>query len=174
VTVRTQVTESFDASLSAVAAENGGQILPSGKVQWLFDQKPGVTDDLKYLVRLPALAGQYAATTEVAIVQASGAKVLGTYPLTITLTGGKAEIAASAWNLASNLPVSQCDRTRRDKILLLLTNVELNLGRNVWDQERAISDLLAAVDQVRGIDKVDTSELRLAIDQLLGYWEATR
>jgi hypothetical protein len=55
---------------------------------------------------------------------------------------------------------------------MLLDAVSVNPGRTSWEQEQAIADLLDAIDEVRKIEGADTTALRLAVDQLLGYWEA--
>jgi hypothetical protein len=167
-----QVTESVDQALVVVAAEDGGQILANGVVQWQPSPQAGSTSRLRYLVRFPEEGGYYATGTQVAVVRPDRLEVIGTYPLDLYLPEGEAAISSTAWKLAFMLSSQVCSSASRGAILDALSRVNSNGSSPIKDQERAISDLLAAVAEIRGCDKVGTFELRTEIDRMLGYWEA--
>ncbi len=168
----TRVRETLDPALAIVGVLAGGLRLPTGEIEWRFDQTAGETARLAYLVRLPQAAGTYRTTTEVASVGAGGASVYGTYVLDIALSQGEAELAAGAEQLALAISAKGADAANREKILTALAAVRANPGATAADRERAIGDLLAAIENVKALRSVDPAPLRLALDELLAVWEA--
>jgi hypothetical protein len=168
----TRVRETLDPALQFVDALDGGTLGPAGFAEWQFAQDANATDSLVYLVRLPSIAGKFGTTTEVAAVTSSGVTVFGTYPLDLTMARGEAEILQDAQRLAQAIPAKGNDASRRSKIVSALAAVAANPGASAAEREDAISALLSAIDQAKGLRSVDPTPLRLDLDALLAAWEA--
>ncbi len=168
----TRVRESLDPALELVTLLGGGVQLPSGELEWRCEQQSGATEHLVYVVRMPSSAGTYRVTTEVANVVGGEARAYGTYVLDLNLARGESDALGSAVLLAQAIPSKGADASNRAKILKLLSDVAANTGATAQDRERAIADLLAAVDEVKALRTVDRTPLRLAIGELLAAWEA--
>jgi hypothetical protein len=168
----TRVREELDPALAVVDVLSGGQRLPSGEIEWQLDQPAGATDRLAYVVRLPPAAGTYRTTTEVASLTPAGVRVDGTYSLELALGRGEPEVLAEAERLALELPAKGPDASNRQKILAALASVRGNPGTSAADRERAIGDLLSAVDDAKALRSVDPTPLRLELGALLAAWEA--
>jgi subtilase family serine protease/flagellar hook assembly protein FlgD len=168
----TRVRESLDPALRVTEIRNGGAARTGGGVEWVFDQAPGATQRLTYVVRLPEVAGAYQTTSEVARMVGGVATIAGTYPLPLQLQASAASLQADAERLASAISTRSCEGNVRNAILADLAAVRANPGRTAQDRERAIGKLLDAAARTDGLQSVDRAPLRLAIDALLAVWEA--
>jgi hypothetical protein len=170
-----RMVERLDPGLTVVEVLDGGRAKGTSEVEWLGQLEAGENDVLRYLVRLPAAAGSYRSDAELSVIGPDGSEVIyGTYPLTLDLTEGRQELHEAAVAAARALGSSGSTGMVRRRVLALLAEVEANPGLTTADQERAIDDLLGAVEQVRNLRSCDKTGLRYALDRLLGYWEALR
>jgi subtilase family serine protease/flagellar hook assembly protein FlgD len=170
----TRVREHLDPGLLVESIRNGGVLLPDGDIEWTLDQDAGELDSLEYLLRLPATAGTYQTTAEVARMVAGQAEAAGTYPLSITLSAGAPELQSQAEQLAAALPTQGSNKSHRQKILNDLAKVKSQRWQYPQEREAAIGYLLDAVDQLGALQGVEVTQLRLAIDSLLALWEERR
>jgi Tol biopolymer transport system component len=169
---QTRVREAVDPALDVLRIADPGTRIADGRIEWTFLEAGGDTRRLEYLVRLPETAGSWTDTTEVAAILASGVRVVGSFPLEVTLPDGTSDVFGTAQQLALDIPTHGLDGTRRKEILSRLASVQANAGATAKDRERAIGDLLAAVDAARALQTIDPSALRLQLDLLLAVWEA--
>jgi subtilase family serine protease/flagellar hook assembly protein FlgD/Tol biopolymer transport system component len=169
----TRIREELDPALQLVSVLDDGEWTPAtGTIEWLAQLDHGETDRLSYLVRLPAEAGTYRTTAEVTALLASGEHVAGTYPLDLVLERGAPGLLEDADKLARALPAKGPDAAKRATILARLDAVRRNHGACAADRERAIGDLLVAVDRTKALRTADPTALRLALDALIAFWEA--
>jgi flagellar hook assembly protein FlgD/subtilase family serine protease len=164
--------ESVDPALGIVSAYGGGQLVSPGTIEWSFHAPVGETSLLEYLIRFPAEAGSYATTAEVLLAGPSGLTPVGTYPLVLVLPDGVSTLQSNAETLAEAIPARGTDAGNRRVILDRLAAVRANPGLTAEDRERAVTDLLAAIDAARALRGVDPVPIRLILADLLGFWEA--
>jgi subtilase family serine protease/flagellar hook assembly protein FlgD len=168
-----RIVERLDPGLAVVEVLDGGKAEGTSEVEWLGRLETTGEDALRYLVRLPAVAGSYQTTAELSVIGPDGIDVYGIYPLTLDLSEGRQELHDMAVAAARGLRNRGSTGMVRRRVLALLSQVAINPGLTTADQERAIDDLLEAVRHVRSLHS-DNTGLRYALDRLLGYWEAQR
>ena len=167
-----RVEERLDARLSLVEIFDGGTEEPEDTIRWLRTVAAGERQAFRYQARLPSSAGRFETSATLTVRDPSGDRSYGTFPFEIVLEQGAAELSAATFALAEALPENGENANLREKILARLSSVAANAGVTTDDRERAIADLLAAVDLLRQVQGVDRAPLRYAISRLLGFWEA--
>jgi hypothetical protein len=72
------------------------------------------------------------------------------------------------------LPSHGPDSNVRRDIQTRLASVQARVVSNRADAEENIDDLLEAVESAEKLKTVDPTPMRLALDELIRYWEARR
>jgi hypothetical protein len=95
-----------------------------------------------------------------------------TVSLDLSVSATPAALMTNAQTLATALPSHGQDRAVRQKILAELASVQARTVTKRADAEENIEDLLEAVESARKLRTVNPTPMRLALDELVRYWEA--
>jgi hypothetical protein len=167
----TRVRESFDPLLTLLRTSPAGTV-SAGLIEWQQDLATNGSAAFTYFVRAPDLVGTFHTASEIAALRASGAKVFGTVPLDLHVAESAADLAADAASAVRLLPASGHDGVIRAKIEQALSD---GAGRPIagrTDVEANLIELLDAIDQAKALQSVDPTAVRLALDELVSFWEA--
>jgi len=137
---------------------------------------PSLTMVFEYLARVPDQAGTFPVRTTVGVTSSCDSPpnpdpraVDNTLQLSVAENG--AGLLADANAAAAALPSTGGDGTVRANIQQKLSAVGSRVVTTKTDAEANLTDLLAAVDQAKTLT-VDPTAMRLALDELIRYWEA--
>ena len=107
-----------------------------------------------------------------AALQSSGPRVFGTFPFDLTVAQTGQDLQANASAAAALLPSSGKDGAIRTQIQQALASVAARPIHSRTDIEANLKDLLGAAAQASSLRTVDPTAVRLALDELIRYWEA--
>ncbi|MHB8873510.1 MAG: Ig-like domain-containing protein [Myxococcaceae bacterium] len=170
---QTRVRETLSAPLWAVDARPQASISASRQlIEWAFPLARDEAKSLRYFVRLPDAAGTYATYTELAAIRPTGTRVFGTFGLDLTVSGTGTDLLLAAQATAALLPASGHDGVLRGKIESELTKVQLRPVASRADIEENLENLLEAVEDAERLNSSNKTSVRLAVDELIRYWEA--
>lgn len=170
------VSHTLPQGAKALAAEPSATIPTNGQqAQWNFNLGASQSKDLSLYLRLPASTGSYTLGTAVSSVVNGQSTLYGNYSLALQVTA--AGDAAATTKLMADLNAltfaSNKDRQSRDKAVKAIKDA---IAQN--KPERAITNLLDAVDKLRDITGKDIAAYRLQIDRWLQelsvQWHATQ
>lgn len=137
---------------------------------WEVDMLAGGAQSHHALVRLPEGPASPTVLFDVEVV-APVPRPVGLYPLVLPVAASGADLLARARQEAARLPSSGPDRVVRLRIESLLLAVERRAPTRRVDVESNLESLFRAVEETRKL-RVDGTAVRLALDDLIGYWEA--
>ena len=168
-----QINENLPTGLDAVFATPDAWISPAGTlIEWSAVLQPQTNDVLRYLARLPDAAGTYTTTTTVLLLGTGGPQTYKTVTLDLAVANSPTTLMTNAQRIAAALPTSGSDANVRKKILADLVSVQLRTVKSRGDAEKNIEDLLDAVGWAEKLKTIDPTQTRLALDELIRYWEA--
>jgi len=168
-----QVNEALPLGLDAFLAIPDTWINPSGTlIEWNATLPPQGADTLRYLARLPDRSGTFTTTTTVLLLGTGGPQTYKTVSLDLNVGVTPAALLASAQSVAAQLPSHGPDSNVRKAIQTRLASVQARVVSRRSDAEANIDDLLDAVESAEKLKTVDPTPMRLALDELIRYWEA--
>jgi len=168
----TRVRASLGSGLGVAGILDGGTALDLARIEWLDAQAAGEASLFRYLVRLPSAPGSYQSVAEVAELTGGGPVVAGSWPVSLQVAQGEAEVLASTRGLAAALSTKGSTGAARRSILAALDRVAARNGTSAADREASVADLLGAAATAAGLPGGEPNALRLALDRALGAWEA--
>ncbi len=169
----TRVRETLGAPLFALQASSPGVIDSGGSlITWQFPLAAGASTALQYFTRLPDKAGTFITSTEVAALLPSGTRIFGNYPLPVTVRQSRSDLEQSAQAAVFLLPSKGSDEHIRGQVLANLSSVAARPVGGKASIEQNLNELLEAGDDVKSLRSVDPTPARLALDELIRYWEA--
>nr|WP_295775122.1 carboxypeptidase regulatory-like domain-containing protein [Rhodoferax sp.] len=170
------VTQTLPAGAKAVGSEPSAVVSKNGlQAQWNYTLPAGQSKDLTLYLRLPASTGSYTLGTAVSSVSNSLNSLYGSYSLALQVTAASEPVVTS--KLIADLKAlslsSSRDRQNRDQTVRALQDAATQSR-----PDRAITNLLDAVDQLNSITGKDVSAYRLQIDgwlqELALKWQAAQ
>jgi hypothetical protein len=167
----TRVREFLPAQVQPLASLPATS-LSANPLEWQLALDSSQGASFAWFARVPEQPGKYTVTTEVAALRPSGTRVFGSFPLDLQLSESARDLAANAVAATEDLPVSGHDGAVRTRILQTLAGVSARPIGSAADIELDIADLLSAVDDAKTLQSVDPTPVRLALDELIRYWEA--
>jgi Tol biopolymer transport system component len=167
-----RVQERLHAALRAVAAP-GGTVDPAGtRIDWAFPVGDGDRRVLRYVARLPEEPGTYRTETDVVVARATGESSYGPFGLDLLVEEDGAALVANARAVVEQLPRRGHDRVILDRIERALRAVETRPIRRRSDVEENLDELFTAVADAKRLEDASPTAVRLALDDLIRYWEA--
>jgi hypothetical protein len=168
-----EVHEVLPTSLNAFLALPDTWINPTGTlIEWTTSLSAGGTTKLRYFARLPDAAGVYTTNTIAFYLSPTGPQQIKTVSLDLSVTSTRAGLEAAAQAAVSALPTRGHDGSVRREVQAKLLSVQSRVVTRRADAEENIEDLLEAVESAKRLTTVDPTPLRLALDELIRYWEA--
>ncbi len=170
------VTQTLPAGAKAVVGEPSALVSTNGlQAQWNFNLPAGQSKDLTLYLRLPTSTGSYTLGTAVSSVSNGVNSLYGSYSLALQVTAASDPFVTSKMiaDLKALSLSSSRDRQNRDQTVRALQDA-VTQSR----PDRAITNLLDAVDQLNSITGKDVSAYRLQIDgwlqELALKWQAAQ
>ena len=166
------VIQSPSAGAKALSGEPGASIA-NGQARWNFNLPAGQSQDLTLYLRLPTSNGSL--ETTVNSVKNGQSSLYASYvlPLQVDAAASPAVTSKLLSELNALTFASNKDRQSRDKVVKALQDAAAQSN-----PERAITNLLDAVDRLRDITSRDMSAYRLQIDRWLqelgAQWQAAQ
>jgi len=159
------VVQSLPAGAKALAGEPNATIAANGLLaQWNFNLPVSQSKDLTLYLRLPATTGSYTLGTAISSVINGQSSLYGNYPLSLQVDAAASTVVTNKLiaDLNTLTFTSNKDRQSRDKAVKALQDAAAQSR-----PDRAITNLLDAVDRLREITGWDMSAYRLQIDRWL-------
>jgi len=97
---------------------------------------------------------------------------LGTFGLDLRVDESGADLLADAEDLASQLASLPQDRGAAQRIFRELNEVQNRSIHSRADVDANLEDLYVAIDQAKTLRSPLRTSMRLALDELIRYWEA--
>ena len=167
-----QIHESLEAPLLALAAVPTATIDPAGSaLDWTLAASDP-TRLFRYFTRLPDQIGSYTTTTEVTAARPGGTQALGTFELELAVAETGTGLFEDARGAVALLPRTGHDGQIRRRIESELARIAARAIHCQSDIERNLEDLFEALESARGLKTVSPAATRLALDELVRYWEA--
>lgn len=171
------VVHTLPTGAKALAGEPVATIAANGlQAQWNFNLSAGQSKDLTLYLRLPAGTANYTLGTAVSSVLNGKTTLYGNYPLALQVSAASAPVVTTkllADLNALTFTSSNKDRQARDQAVRSLQDA-IAQSR----PERAITNLLDAVDKLNAITTRDMGAYRLQIDRWLQelalQWQAAQ
>jgi hypothetical protein len=170
------VLHSLPTGAKALAGGPSPSILANGQqAQWNFNLPVSQSKDLTLYLRLPASTGSYTLGTAISSALNGQSSLYGNYPLTLQVDVATSSLATAKLmaDLNAFTFTSTKDRQSRDKVVKALQD-----AANQSRPDRAITNLLDAVDKLRSITTRDMSTYRLQIgrwlQELALQWQAAQ
>jgi hypothetical protein len=137
-----------------------GKHLESGETQTMF-----------CCVFTPDEAGVYPLSMEVGILDGGVYRFYESLITEVAVPEDTATLTDDIVTAIEILSVSKHDRSKVNKALKRIMDVQEREVASQKDIEQNIHDLLKAVDALLSITSADVSGIRLQIDALLGFWQ---
>jgi len=161
------VVERVPAPLAIAGSLPAGLVSPTGDaVTWQVNLSPAAQTMLRLFARLPDARGSFPLAAE--RVPPSGA------PATLALESAEtgADLLANARAAAALLPAGGTDGLLRSAIEAALGRIAARAVASRTEARANLGDLAVAVASARLITTADPTATRLALDELVRYWEA--
>jgi subtilase family serine protease/flagellar hook assembly protein FlgD len=169
---RTIVRGSVAAPVEIVGAQPQATIDPGGTVaEWSLDLVAGQTSLVWVFPRVPDIKGKSTVTIEVRSSQ-PGMTAAATQAIDLVNSKTGADLLSDAFAATASLPHGGHDRLLYRQIQQDLIAVQNRIVRSRSDVEKNLSTLLDAVKSSKDLKSPGGASVRLALDELIRYWEA--